>query len=293
LNYYRRFPGDYARDTQDLSLAQHGALALLLDFIYGNERALPREPDAHYRICRAFSPQEKKAVQFVIARYFEEGPEGLINPRAVDELADARKRVQASQANGAKGGRPKAKTGDNLPGSGWGAEEEPVGNPAQNPSGSDSYGYAEPDGEAIHTPSTNSQSSSQKRKQTAARFDAHAWLSAAGVPDELAVEWLDYRKAKRAPVTLAAVKEIQCEAGKAGLSLSDALRKAMARGWTGFEAEWVAVGSRNGNGQHTQEPAWRTEQRQRAAQLGGARLSPSDLDFVDVEARNVAPPRLG
>jgi hypothetical protein len=55
--------------------------------------------------------------------------------------------------------------------------------------------------------------------------------------------WLDFvkhRKAKKAPITATAIKGIQREADKAGLTLDAALQIMCARGWTGFNAEWVA-----------------------------------------------------
>jgi hypothetical protein len=68
-------------------------------------------------------------------------------------------------------------------------------------------------------------------------------LEADGLPHQLATEWIEHRKRKRALLTPAAWTGIKAEALKAGISPADAVRKALARGWTGFEAEWM-----NGNG---------------------------------------------
>jgi hypothetical protein len=54
--------------------------------------------------------------------------------------------------------------------------------------------------------------------------------------------WEDFvqqRKNKKAPITETALKGIEREARKAGISLNDALQEICARGWTGFKAEWV------------------------------------------------------
>lgn len=54
--------------------------------------------------------------------------------------------------------------------------------------------------------------------------------------------WLDFaalRKAKRAPITQTALQGIRREAHKAGWPIEDALKECVARGWQGFNAEWV------------------------------------------------------
>ena len=53
-------------------------------------------------------------------------------------------------------------------------------------------------------------------------------------------DFLQVRKAKKAPVTAAALSGIEREARKAGWSLEKALVECCARGWAGFKAEWVA-----------------------------------------------------
>ena len=51
--------------------------------------------------------------------------------------------------------------------------------------------------------------------------------------------FLQLRKAKKAPLTQAALSGIQREADKAGWTLEDALQKCCERGWQGFDASWV------------------------------------------------------
>lgn len=62
-------------------------------------------------------------------------------------------------------------------------------------------------------------------------------------PDDVSESvWSDYlklRKAKRAPVTDTVMEAIRREAGKASMSLEAALAMCCAKGWQGFEAEWV------------------------------------------------------
>lgn len=60
-----------------------------------------------------------------------------------------------------------------------------------------------------------------------------------GVADQTWLDFQDLRKRKRAPLTETAMAGIEREARKAGWSMEDALAKCLARGWQGFEAEWV------------------------------------------------------
>jgi uncharacterized protein YdaU (DUF1376 family) len=52
-------------------------------------------------------------------------------------------------------------------------------------------------------------------------------------------DFVKHRKAKKAPITQTALTKIESEAKKANFSLQSALELMCARGWTGFEADWV------------------------------------------------------
>ena len=99
--WYPHYPGDYGRDTAHLSLVQHGAYRLLLDHYYATATPLPADVTALYRICRAFDEAERKAVDFVVAQFFELLADGYHNARADMELA---KRAEQHErlSNGAK-----------------------------------------------------------------------------------------------------------------------------------------------------------------------------------------------
>lgn len=80
-------------------------------------------------------------------------------------------------------------------------------------------------------------------------------LIAMGVDEQVADEFLQIRKRKRAPLTPLALDGIRREAGRADITLDAALRKCVERGWQSFEAGWVtndkasmaAGASRHGN----------------------------------------------
>lgn len=69
-----------------------------------------------------------------------------------------------------------------------------------------------------------------------------------GLTEQTASEFLALRKAKRAKLTPMAWNGIKTEAEKVGWSPEQAVCKALARGWTGFEAHWVRSDTRQGNG---------------------------------------------
>lgn len=117
MNYYRRYMGDYGRDTSHLSLAEHGAYTVLLDHYYASRVPLPEPLDGLYRICRAMSKPEQQAVQSVAAQFFPVGQDGLRhNPRADAELEIWDTRAKTSRGNGGKGGRPRKEPGENPSG---------------------------------------------------------------------------------------------------------------------------------------------------------------------------------
>ena len=66
-----------------------------------------------------------------------------------------------------------------------------------------------------------------------------------GPPDGVdVVVWTDFqklRKAKRSPVTETVLAGIAREAEKAGVTLNEALRTCVERGWQAFKADWVAA----------------------------------------------------
>ena len=54
-------------------------------------------------------------------------------------------------------------------------------------------------------------------------------------------DWFEVRKAKKKPLTGTALKHMQTEATKAGLTLHDAVQKCAEEGWLGFKASYVSA----------------------------------------------------
>ena len=66
-------------------------------------------------------------------------------------------------------------------------------------------------------------------------------------------DFLELRKAKRAPLSNTALAAIDREAAQAGWSINDALAECAARGWQSFKADWVKE-TRNGKATSTSSP---------------------------------------
>lgn len=70
MHYYQRHLGDYAKDTKHLTMLEHGAYTLLLDWSYGSEEPLPEDIRKVYRIAGAANAAERRAVDAVVKEFF-------------------------------------------------------------------------------------------------------------------------------------------------------------------------------------------------------------------------------
>lgn len=99
-SYYPFYPGDYLRDTQDLSLTEHGAYLILLSHYYCHE-GLPSNKPRLYRICKALTDEEKEAIDAVRERYFtDDGNGNLINKRAEKEIKKRKEFLEKQSIKG-------------------------------------------------------------------------------------------------------------------------------------------------------------------------------------------------
>lgn len=72
------------------------------------------------------------------------------------------------------------------------------------------------------------------------RFDFKNSLIEIGVSPEVADDWMQVRKTKRASNTETAFRRIKNEIDKSGLSANECITIAVARSWQGFQGDWVA-----------------------------------------------------
>ena len=119
--FYKRFIGDYQRDTGHLTMVEHSAYALMLDAVYGTGKPLPKDERRLYRLLGAVDPDEREAVQAVLHQFWALDDGGWVNARAMEEMESARKFGAAQKARIEKrwGGKSPGKTEavpDALPG---------------------------------------------------------------------------------------------------------------------------------------------------------------------------------
>lgn len=206
MHYYNFNIGDYIKHTMHLTIEEDITYRRLLDLYYDTEAPIPT--DIHWVSRRLRMGYE--VVESVLNEFFILTEEGYRNHRADAEIADYHAYIDKQRSNGKLGGRPKKSNG------------KPTANPSQT--------QAEPKKSLNNNqqPTTNKQQTLDKDLATPV-----------GVSPEVWNDFLKTRKAKKAPVTKAAMEGIEREARKAGWSLNEALTECCARGWTGFKAEWV------------------------------------------------------
>ena len=219
MNYYPFHLGDYMAHTAHLEPMEDLAYRRLLDLYYLRETPIPESPAEAARLIRL--KDQADAVETVLREFFTLTEDGWRNDRCDDEIermqdkqAKARASAQASvAARQAKKERPlsgRSATAKQTLSERETEAELPTPTPTPK----------------IDTPSLRSGVSGTKA------------VKPADVPDDIWREFQTIRKAKRAPLTPKALQGIQREAGKAGITTTQALTICIERGWQGFQAAW-------------------------------------------------------
>jgi uncharacterized protein YdaU (DUF1376 family) len=207
MHYYQHNIGDYRRDTAHLSLLEHGIYRTLLDLYYLNETPIPKETDWVIRRLSAKTNDEILAIQAVLKDFFIGGVDGYRHRRCDMEIREYTAKADTARHNGKLGGRPK-KTQSVISGmqetTEVKANQEPI-TINQEPKGERAKALTRPDD-----------------------VDLQVWS-----------DWVQLRKAKKAPVTETVLKTARKEAGLAGMTLMAFLEVWCARGSQGLEAAWL------------------------------------------------------
>lgn len=221
MNYYERHIGDYLKDTSHLSLLEHGVYTRLLDVYYTREGGIPQSEVA--RLIQARSKDERAALAVVLGEFFVLRDGLYVQDRSEREIAKYKEKSEkAARSANARWNPDKTHNERNA-------------NAMRT--------HSAPDANALPTQCEGNAPSNQtpvtKEKETRVPALTVADLAADGLSENLAVEFLAHRKRKRALLTARAWTTIKAEAGKAGLSPAAVAERCIARGWVGFEAEWV------------------------------------------------------
>lgn len=97
MKYYRHHLGDYAKDTRHLSMMEHGAYRLLLDYYYATESPIP--DNLCERIANARTPTERKAVRSVLNQFFTHVDNMWISQKCEETIRIAFSKSQSASAS--------------------------------------------------------------------------------------------------------------------------------------------------------------------------------------------------
>ena len=75
-------------------------------------------------------------------------------------------------------------------------------------------------------------------KKTSQKNTALSLLAEFGITGQLADDFAEHRKSKKAAITRTALEGFQREADKAGIPLAEAIEIAICQNWKGFRADW-------------------------------------------------------
>lgn len=102
MHKYWRHLGDYAKKTRHLTMLEHGAFTLLLDWCYDHEKPLPEGREAVFRLVGARAAHEKKAVWGVLNEFFTLSAGGWVNGRVQAELVEYQGKSEKTRSAAAK-----------------------------------------------------------------------------------------------------------------------------------------------------------------------------------------------
>lgn len=219
MNHYPHHIGDFLRKTVGLSWIEECAYRRLLDRYYSNEGPLPKDMPECFRAAGASTKEQKKAVEYVLGRYFVLQADGWHNARADDEIAAYRDKADKARENGRHGGRPKT---------------NPVTDSVSqqdNQSGNQSGSFS-----GTETKANQNQEPRTKRKANPQTQDAPT-APPPWVPPAAWERFAEMRKAKGAKLTAyamaLAIKKLD-ELSRAGHDPGEVLDQSVLCNWTGL-----------------------------------------------------------
>lgn len=290
MNYYEHHLGDWAAATGHLTWDEDMAYTRLLRAYYHHERAIP--DGQQYRLAKASTPAQRKAVDQVLAEFFELREGHYHQKRADAEIAKYRESEPEREAKKANERERQRRTRERrkelfnalrevgvVP-----SYDAPMSELQTLASRNVTRDITPPvtrDATATHT-HTQTHTQEKRKNPPATRVPP----CPDGVSAQTWADWLQLRKAKKAPVTQTVVDGAIAEASKAGMTTDEFLAVWCSRGSQGLQADWLKPNERPASRPASaDEPEWRREQRERnEAFLGPYAAKRRDLKTVDMEA---------
>jgi len=205
MHFYPHNIGDYRKDTSHLTLLEHGIYRQLLDSYYLDEVPLSNDLAKLMRSHSVRNADEQQSLQNVLTDFFELTEAGYIHKRC-DEVIGAY-HGKSEKARQSANARWQA---------GHGRASERNANALQTQS----------EGNANHKPITNNHKPIKD-------------ITPFGVSDDVFKDYMEVRRSKKARWTPTALKGMEREALKAGVSLEQAMIICCERNWQSFKAEWI------------------------------------------------------
>lgn len=207
------YPSDFIGATVALSCQEVSIYNWMLTLYY-QLGPFPEDRVRTYRIIRCESDEQKRTVDYILNTRFVLLEGFWWNQRAERE----REQIERRHAEASLRGKLSVEARKSK------------------------YGTAQPSPrKAIESVSKASGNASELTTTTTTYIKTKEYAPAvpSGVSDQVWQDFLRCRRALRAPVTSTALKGIQREAVKAGISMEAALQICVERGWRGFKAEWL------------------------------------------------------
>jgi len=205
MHYFQFEIKEWIANTAHLSLEEESAYLRLIFYYYDSEKPIANaDLDKIFRKCRI--PKELGC--YILAEFFQcEDEQNWIHKRCDEEIA----RYHAKKEQASRAGKASAERRFN----GRSTDVQPI----------------------INQESLIINQESNKKIRTSSLAPKVA--IPIGVDESIWNDFLTLRKSKKASLTATALKGIEREAGKAGLSLQEVLQICCERGWAGFKADWV------------------------------------------------------
>ena len=210
MNFYPFHIGDYISHTSHLSDAEDLTYRRMMDLYYQGE-----EPFTSVLLVARKVKSTIDIVEALLEEFFVKQEDGWHNERADKEIAKYRSKANsARKANHIR----------------WESKSD-LKSDLKSDKESELKSYQVSDTFQILTKNQEPRTNNQEPKINTKTPD--------GVSETVFQDFVKLRKGLKAPVTETALKGLQREAAKAGISLQEVLELCCQNGWRGFKADWL------------------------------------------------------
>lgn len=225
MNFYPFHIGDYISHTSHLSDAEDLAYRRMMDLYYQGE-----EPFTSVLLVARKVKSTVDIVEALLEEFFVKQEDGWHNERADKEIAKYRSKANSARKANHIRWESKSDLKSDL--------KSETKSELKSDQNSDTF--------QILTKNQEPRTNNQEPIKTITTPD--------GVSETVFKDFVKLRKGLKAPVTETALKGLQREATKAGISLQEVLELCCQNGWRGFKADWLKDKNQNRNaGDRNQE----------------------------------------